>query len=130
MMNEALLDKESVTLVTRSRHTMHPHAEVEEHSRHYGKGHSRQWGGGGTAVVRPTPCPLPPDGGLWSRCKVANGWPKNLALASVAPRLGSGSCVAGQSEAFRDSVLSERRRRGNLKAIGWSIQTPRPKNPL
>jgi transposase len=49
----------------------------------------------------------PADGGLWSSSKVAAWMASELGLTSVAPQ--------GGWEA--------------LKAIGWSIQTPRPKNP-
>ena len=49
----------------------------------------------------------PADGGLWSSRKVANWMAGELGLASVAPQRGWEA----------------------LKAIGWSIQTPRPKNP-
>ena len=49
----------------------------------------------------------PQEGGLWSSRKVANWIAGELGLASVAPQRGWEA----------------------LKAIGWSIQTPRPKNP-
>jgi transposase len=49
----------------------------------------------------------PPDGGVWSSRKVANWMAAELGLASVAPQRGWEA----------------------LKAIGWSIQAPRPKNP-
>jgi transposase len=49
----------------------------------------------------------PPDGGLWSSRKVANWMAGELGLAAVAPQRGWEA----------------------LKAIGFSIQTPRPKNP-
>jgi transposase len=49
----------------------------------------------------------PPDGGLWSSRKVANWMAGELGLKSVAPQRGWEA----------------------LKAIGWSIQAPRPKNP-
>jgi transposase len=49
----------------------------------------------------------PPDGGLWSSRKVANWMAGELGLTSVAPRRGWEA----------------------LKAIGWPIQKPRPKNP-
>lgn len=49
----------------------------------------------------------PSDGGLWSSRKVANWMAGELGLASVAPQRGWDA----------------------LKAIGWSIQAPRPKNP-
>jgi transposase len=49
----------------------------------------------------------PQDGGLWSSRKVANWMAGELGLASVAPQRGWEA----------------------LKAIGWSIQAPRPKNP-
>ncbi|MGQ0446186.1 MAG: helix-turn-helix domain-containing protein [Beijerinckiaceae bacterium] len=49
----------------------------------------------------------PPDGGLWSSRKVADWMADELGLTSVAPQRGWEA----------------------LKAIGWSIQTPRPKNP-
>jgi Winged helix-turn helix len=48
----------------------------------------------------------PPDGGLWSGRKVANWMAGELGLLSVAPQRGWEA----------------------LKAIGWSIQPPRPKN--
>jgi len=49
----------------------------------------------------------PPDGGLWSGRKVADWMAGELGLSSVAPQRGWEA----------------------LKAIGWSIQKPRPKNP-
>ncbi len=49
----------------------------------------------------------PPDGGLWSSRKVADWMAEELGLTSVAPQRGWEA----------------------LKAIGWSIQKPRPKNP-
>ncbi len=49
----------------------------------------------------------PPDGGLWSSRKVSNWMAEELGLISVAPQRGWEA----------------------LKAIGWSIQKPRPKNP-
>jgi transposase len=49
----------------------------------------------------------PPDGGLWSSRKVAAWMAGELGLLSVAPQRGWEA----------------------LKAIGWSIQKPRPKNP-
>ena len=49
----------------------------------------------------------PPDGGLWSSRKVATWMAGELGLKSVAPQRGWEA----------------------LKAIGWSIQKPRPKNP-
>ncbi|MGH6840585.1 MAG: helix-turn-helix domain-containing protein [Methylocella sp.] len=49
----------------------------------------------------------PADGGLWSSRKVADWMAGELGLASVAPQRGWEA----------------------LKAIGWSIQKPRPKNP-
>ena len=49
----------------------------------------------------------PPDGGLWSSRKVAAWMAGELGLVSVAPQRGWEA----------------------LKAIGWSIQKPRPKNP-
>jgi transposase len=49
----------------------------------------------------------PPDGGLWSSRKVAAWMAGELGLTSVAPQRGWEA----------------------LKAIGWSIQAPRPKNP-
>ncbi|MGH6852568.1 MAG: hypothetical protein ACREDJ_05080, partial [Methylocella sp.] len=74
----------------------------------------------------------PPDGGLWSSRKVAAWMAGELGLVSVVPQRGwrAESRVAGQSEAFRDSGLSgAAKARQALKAIGWSIQKPRPKNP-
>jgi transposase len=50
---------------------------------------------------------LPPDGGLWSSRKVAAWMAGELGLTSVAAQRGWEA----------------------LKAIGWSIQKPRPKNP-
>ena len=47
------------------------------------------------------------DGGLWSSRKVSNWMAEELGLISVAPQRGWEA----------------------LKAIGWSIQKPRPKNP-
>jgi len=49
----------------------------------------------------------PPDGGLWSSRKVAAWMADELGLASVASQRGWEA----------------------LKAIGWSIQRPPPKNP-
>jgi transposase len=49
----------------------------------------------------------PADGGLWSSRKVADWMAAELGLTSVAPQRGWEA----------------------LKAIGWSIQKPRPKNP-
>src|SRR6476619_4466350 len=49
----------------------------------------------------------PPDGGLWSSRKVAAWMADELGLTSVAAQRGWEA----------------------LKAIGWSIQKPRPKNP-
>jgi transposase len=49
----------------------------------------------------------PADGGLWSSRKAADWMASELGLTSVAPRRGWEA----------------------LKAIGWPIQTPRPKNP-
>jgi len=49
----------------------------------------------------------PPDGALWSSRKVAAWMAGELGLVSVAPLRGWEA----------------------LKAIGWSIQKPRPKNP-
>ena len=49
----------------------------------------------------------PPDGGLWSSRKVADWMAGELGLTLVAPQRGWEA----------------------LKAIGWSIQTPRPNNP-
>ena len=49
----------------------------------------------------------PADGGLWSCRKAADWMAAELGLKLVAPRRGWEA----------------------LKAIGWSIQTPRPKNP-
>jgi transposase len=47
------------------------------------------------------------DGGLWSSRKVADWMARELGFKSVAPQRGWEA----------------------LKAIGWSIQKPRPKNP-
>lgn len=49
----------------------------------------------------------PADGGLWSSRKVAAWMAGELGLVSVAPQRGWDA----------------------LKAVGWSIQKPRPKNP-
>ena len=49
----------------------------------------------------------PADGGLWSSSKVAAWMASELGLTSVAPQRGWEA----------------------LKAIGWSIETPRPKIP-
>jgi len=49
----------------------------------------------------------PSDGGLWASRKVADWMAGELGLTSVAPQRGWEA----------------------LKAIGWSIQKPRPKNP-
>ena len=50
---------------------------------------------------------LPPDGGLWTSPKVATWMAFELGLARVAPQRGWEA----------------------LKAIGWSVQTPRPRHP-
>ena len=50
----------------------------------------------------------PADGGLWSSSKVAAWMASELGLTSVAPQRGWEA----------------------LKVIGWSIQTPRPKNQI
>jgi hypothetical protein len=74
----------------------------------------------------------PPNGGLWSSRKAANWMAEELGLKSVTPQRGwrAESRVAGQSEAFRASGFSgAAKAREALKAIGWSIQAPRPKNP-
>src|SRR5205085_4015221 len=49
----------------------------------------------------------PPDGGLWSSRKVAAWMASELGLAAVFPQRGWEA----------------------LKAIGWSVQTPRPRHP-
>ena len=49
----------------------------------------------------------PPDGGVWSSRKVADFMAAELGLEKLAPQRGWEA----------------------LKAIGWSIQSPRPKNP-
>ena len=49
----------------------------------------------------------PPDGGLWNSRKVADWMAEQLGLERVAPQRGWEA----------------------LNAIGWSIQSPRPKNP-
>src|SRR4029450_13038707 len=49
----------------------------------------------------------PPDGGLWSSRKVAAGMAGELGLAAVLPQRGWEA----------------------LKAIGWSVQKPRPRHP-
>src|SRR5271165_3385087 len=49
----------------------------------------------------------PPDGGVWTSGKVARWMAGELGLASVAPQRGWEA----------------------LRAIGWSIQKPRPRNP-
>ena len=49
----------------------------------------------------------PPDGGVWSSRKVADVTATHLGLKKVAPR----RCWEA------------------LKAVGWSLQRPRPKNP-
>jgi|SRR5271167_21629 len=49
----------------------------------------------------------PPDGGVWTSGKAANWLAGELGLASVAPQRGWEA----------------------LRAIGWSIQKPRPRNP-
>ncbi len=50
---------------------------------------------------------LPPDGGLWTSPKVAAWMASELGLARVAPQRGWEA----------------------LKAIGWSVQKPRPRHP-
>lgn len=59
------------------------------------------------AKLRDRLCEPPADGGLWSSRKVADWMAAELGLTSVAPQRGWEA----------------------LKAIGWSIQKPRPKNP-
>jgi transposase len=49
----------------------------------------------------------PPDGGLWTGPKVARWMAGELRLTAVAPQRGWEA----------------------LKAIGWTIQTPRPRHP-
>jgi transposase len=49
----------------------------------------------------------PPDGGLWNSRKVADWMADQLGLMTLAPQRGWEA----------------------LQAIGWSIQSPRPKNP-
>jgi len=49
----------------------------------------------------------PPDGGLWTSAKVARWMADELGLEKLAPQRGWEA----------------------LKAIGWSIQKPRPRNP-
>ena len=49
----------------------------------------------------------PAEGGLWTSGKVARGMAGELGLASLAPQRGWEA----------------------LRAIGWSIQKPRPRNP-
>jgi transposase len=49
----------------------------------------------------------PPDGGVWTSGKVARWMAGGLGLASLAPQRGWEA----------------------LRAIGWSIQKPRPRNP-
>ena len=49
----------------------------------------------------------PPDGGVWTSGKVARWMAGELGLASLAPQRGWEA----------------------LRAIGWSIQKPRPRNP-
>ena len=49
----------------------------------------------------------PPDGGVWTSPKVAQWMAGELGLAHVAPQRGWEA----------------------LKAVGWSIQAPRPRNP-
>ena len=49
----------------------------------------------------------PPDGGLWTSAKVATWMAAELGLAHVAPQRGWDA----------------------LKALGWSVQKPRPRHP-
>lgn len=49
----------------------------------------------------------PPDGGVWTSGKVATWMAQQLGLSELAPQRGWEA----------------------LQAIGWSIQSPRPKNP-
>ena len=49
----------------------------------------------------------PPDGGVWTSGKVARWMADELGLASLAPQRGWEA----------------------LRAVGWSIQKPRPRNP-
>ena len=58
-------------------------------------------------VVRLRLAEPPPDGGLWSSRKVADVMAAHLGLERVLPQRGWEV----------------------LKAIGWSLQRPRPKNP-
>jgi transposase len=59
------------------------------------------------ARLRDRVCEPPSDGGVWSSRKVADWMAAELGLTSVAPQRGWEA----------------------LKALGWSIQKPRPKNP-
>src|SRR3954463_8702428 len=52
-------------------------------------------------------CEPPPDGGLWTSPKVAAWMASELGLTRVAPQRGWEA----------------------LKAIGWSVQKPRPRHP-
>ena len=49
----------------------------------------------------------PPDGGVWTSGKVARWMADELGLETLAPQRGSEA----------------------LRAVGWSIQKPRPRNP-
>lgn len=49
----------------------------------------------------------PPDGGVWTSAKAARFMADELGLAALAPQRGWEA----------------------LKAIGWSVQAPRPRNP-
>ena len=78
-------------------------------------GDLRRRNGGVSSVLRPALLERlrarltqpPPDGGLWSSPKVAAWMASELGLAEVLPQRGWEA----------------------LKAIGWSVQTPRPRHP-
>lgn len=78
-------------------------------------GDLRRGNGASATVLRPTLLAKlrerlldpPPDGGLWTSRKVADWMAGELGLARVAPQRGWEA----------------------LKAVGWSIQAPRPRNP-
>jgi len=78
-------------------------------------GDLRRNNGAPPSVLKPEPLAklkvrlqeAPPDGGLWTSGKVAHWMAGELGLAKVGVQRGWEA----------------------LKAIGWSIQSPRPRNP-
>src|SRR4051795_6562718 len=64
----------------------------------------------------------PPDGGLWTSPKVARWMAGELGLAEVVPQSGRG----GDSG---PGGFGPKGGGGALRAIGWSVQKPRPRHP-